>query len=221
MFINDVGQNTWEEINEGLARRELRLARRPKGRPTDPRFVSPALRVPAQRGHPHGVRHHRRRLLQPADAAVSECLHRRLLLRRLLRRLDLSHRRERVDATLVTPAFATGIASPVDLQVAEDGSLYYLARGSGSATGVVSRVRYTGNPGALHHTAPGQHHRLVGAACHLQRGRVGHVATQLPVAAQQRQHRRRDFPELHAEQRAAERQRQPASAAASRTASAR
>ena len=36
--------------------------------------------------------------------------------------------------------FATGIASPVDLAVASDGSLYYLARGSG---GAVFRVAYT------------------------------------------------------------------------------
>lgn len=37
--------------------------------------------------------------------------------------------------------FATGIASPVDLQVANDGSLYYLARGSNS----VFRVLYNDN----------------------------------------------------------------------------
>jgi hypothetical protein len=35
--------------------------------------------------------------------------------------------------------FATGLSSPVDLHVAPDGSLYYLARGSGS----VNRIRYT------------------------------------------------------------------------------
>ena len=48
--------------------------------------------------------------------------------------------------TLVTPAFATGISSPVDLQVAEDGSLYYLARGAyGAPSGVVSRITFSGN----------------------------------------------------------------------------
>lgn len=36
-------------------------------------------------------------------------------------------------------AFATGIASPVDLQVGPDGSLYYLARGAGT----VGRIQYT------------------------------------------------------------------------------
>lgn len=36
--------------------------------------------------------------------------------------------------------FATGVDNPVDLKVSEDGSLYYLALGSGS----VYEVRYTG-----------------------------------------------------------------------------
>ncbi|HEV7682951.1 MAG TPA: Calx-beta domain-containing protein [Pyrinomonadaceae bacterium] len=43
-------------------------------------------------------------------------------------------------ATGAATSFATGISSPVDIQVANDGSLYYLARGSGS----VFRVQYFG-----------------------------------------------------------------------------
>ena len=47
---------------------------------------------------------------------------------------------------LVTPAFATGIASPIDLQVAEDGSLYYLARGAfSSSSGLVARITFSGD----------------------------------------------------------------------------
>ena len=38
--------------------------------------------------------------------------------------------------------FATGISFPVDLKVSDDGALYYLARGTGSSTGVVYRVEY-------------------------------------------------------------------------------
>lgn len=51
----------------------------------------------------------------------------------------------RVDpATGFTVAtFATGVTAPVDLDVAADGSLYYLARGGGSSTGVVGRIAYT------------------------------------------------------------------------------
>jgi glucose/arabinose dehydrogenase len=43
-------------------------------------------------------------------------------------------------ATGAATSFATGISSPVDIQVANDGSLYYLARGSNS----VFRVQYFG-----------------------------------------------------------------------------
>jgi len=39
--------------------------------------------------------------------------------------------------------FASGISSPVDVAAWLDGRLYYLARGSGSSTGVVARIDYT------------------------------------------------------------------------------
>src|SRR6185436_13057969 len=45
------------------------------------------------------------------------------------------------DGNSVT-SFATGISSPVDLKVSDAGSLYYLARGTGAATGVVFRIDY-------------------------------------------------------------------------------
>jgi Immunoglobulin I-set domain/FG-GAP repeat len=67
--------------------------------------------------------------------------------------VDLPSRRERTRITLITPAFATAISFPVDLQVAEDGSLYYLARGTGSATGVLSRVTYSPAPSITRHPA--------------------------------------------------------------------
>ena len=41
-------------------------------------------------------------------------------------------------------AFASGIPSPVDLQLGPDGSLYYLARGSGGG-GSVYKIHYTGS----------------------------------------------------------------------------
>src|SRR6476659_1061730 len=45
-------------------------------------------------------------------------------------------------ATGTAPDFATGINAPVDIQVANDGSLYYLARGSNS----VFHIQYLGGP---------------------------------------------------------------------------
>jgi hypothetical protein len=52
------------------------------------------------------------------------------------------NRLDPADGNAVT-TFATGIAAPVDLRVGPDGALYYLARGSGSTTGVVGRIAYT------------------------------------------------------------------------------
>jgi glucose/arabinose dehydrogenase len=40
--------------------------------------------------------------------------------------------------------FATGIVDPVDIEVAEDGSLYYLFRGSRSVPNAVHKVSYAG-----------------------------------------------------------------------------
>ena len=50
---------------------------------------------------------------------------------------------------LTATQFATGISSPVDLKVSDDGALYYLARGSGSTTGVVARITYANAPPSI------------------------------------------------------------------------
>ena len=84
MFINDVGQNTWEEINDGLAGANYGWPET-EGATTDPRFKSPQVRVRPRRRH---VRDHRRCVLFTADAAVSQRLRARLFLRGLLRRVD-------------------------------------------------------------------------------------------------------------------------------------
>jgi Putative Ig domain len=58
----------------------------------------------------------------------------------------------RVDAPATGNAvstFASGISFPVDLQVGPDGFLYYLARGSGSTTGLVGRIQYGGGGFAI------------------------------------------------------------------------
>ena len=50
MFINDVGQNTWEEIDEGAAGANYGWPTT-EGPTTDPRFRSPVLRLPARHRH--------------------------------------------------------------------------------------------------------------------------------------------------------------------------
>ena len=67
-YVNDVGETTWEEINDARAGRNF-------GWPTTEgcvqrRVVSavhePGVQLPAQRRNPDRLRHHRRSVLQPA-----------------------------------------------------------------------------------------------------------------------------------------------------------
>ena len=95
IFINDVGETTWEEIDRSVAGRQLRLERRQhrRLRPFVParswRLSRPAARLqplgrPGRRRH----RHRRRHLLRPGHAAIPGLLRRQVFLRRPRRRLD-------------------------------------------------------------------------------------------------------------------------------------
>ena len=160
--------------------------RRPKGRQRDPRFVGPRLRLQPQRSGAcaitGGAFYSPLTAQFPADYVgdyffADYC-------GGWIRKLDPA-------AGNSVASFATGIASPVDLKVSDDGSLYYLARGAGSATGVVYRIALR-RIGAHHHDAPVEPHRPARRLGHLQRARVGPAAAAVPVAAQRRRHRRRD-----------------------------
>jgi len=71
IFINDVGEDTWEEINRGGGRRQLRLAR-PRGRGQRSSVRGSGLRLQARRhrSRHHGLRDHGGRLLPPHDRPV-------------------------------------------------------------------------------------------------------------------------------------------------------
>ncbi len=151
MLINDVGEGTWEEINDGLPGANYGwpdfegVAPNP-GATTNPRhaynhgggacaitggafYAPPTLVFPGEYLNDYFF----------ADNCAG-----------FIRRLDL--------ATGMVTGFATGVSGPVDLKVGTDGFLYYLAGGAGA----VYRVAY-GNvrPGITAHPAnqvvlPGQ-----------------------------------------------------------------
>jgi glucose/arabinose dehydrogenase len=73
IFINDVGQGAWEEINDGVRGANYGWPNT-EGETSDPDFESPV--------------YHRRRLLQSADHDVPLRVRGQVLLCRLLRRLD-------------------------------------------------------------------------------------------------------------------------------------
>ena len=134
MFINDVGQNTWEEINDGIAGSNY-------GWPTCEGACSPAnanFRDPLfQYGHGTsgttgcaivGSAFYNPPLNQFPASYFGKYFFGDLCSG-WIRLFDPS--------TAMASGFATGISTLVDLQIGPDGCLYYLARGNG---GQVFRV---------------------------------------------------------------------------------
>ena len=137
MFINDVGQNTWEEINDGIAGSNYGWPDT-EGRDDRPALPRAALLLRArQRARRPAARSPAAPSTTPPTAQFPSAYIGDYFFADYcsgwIRKLDPA-------AGNTVTGFATGIASPVDLAVASDGSLYYLARGSG---GAVFRVAYT------------------------------------------------------------------------------
>ena len=134
MFINDVGQNTWEEINDGIAGSNY-------GWPTcegfcnppNPNFRDPifAYANDAQTCAITGGAFYNPQVIQFPSNYVGNYFFADFC-GGWIKKLDPSNGNAVSD-------FATGISSPVDLKVSSDGFLYYLARGNGS----VNRIGFS------------------------------------------------------------------------------
>jgi glucose/arabinose dehydrogenase len=130
MFINDVGETTWEEIDEGIAGANYGWPIT-EGPTTDPRFVPPLYAY----NHSNGCAITGGAFYNPQTGQFPPSYTSTYFF------ADYCGGwiRQRDPDTGVVTTFATGIASPVDLKVgADDGSLYYLARGSSA----VFRIDY-------------------------------------------------------------------------------
>jgi len=145
MFINDVGQNTWEEINEGVAGANYGWPNC-EGACGSPDFLDPLY----QYSHAAGCAIAGGAFYNPVSSQFPPEYTGVYFFADLcggwIRALDAEN------GQIAT--FATGLASPVDLKVSADGSLYYLNRGNSS----VYRVRFTSAPSITAHpqdqTAP-------------------------------------------------------------------
>ena len=138
MFINDVGQSTWEEINDGIAGSNYGWPET-EGPTTDPRFRSPIFaygRSPSSTG---GCAITGGTFYNPPAAQFPASYVGKYFFADYcsgwIRVLD--------PANNTAAGFAEGIDNPVDLQVAADGTLYYLARGGG---GQVFRIQHNAAP---------------------------------------------------------------------------
>jgi glucose/arabinose dehydrogenase len=135
MFINDVGQNTWEEVNDGIAGSNYGWPQTEGPNPPGVAGVRYPLYFYANDGSTCAITGGT--FYNPAVPQFPAEYEGKYFFADFcagwIRRLD--------PATATAVGFATGIASPTDLRVDDNGSLYYLARGTGS----VWRVDFTAN----------------------------------------------------------------------------
>jgi glucose/arabinose dehydrogenase/subtilisin family serine protease len=135
IFINDVGQNTWEEINDGIAGSNYGWPAS-EGPTADPSFRSPLFAYGHGTSPTTGCAIAGGAFYNPPTAQFPSDFVGDFFFADLcsgwIRRFDP------VSATVTD--FANGISAPVDLQVGADGSLYFLSRGAGA----VHAIRYSG-----------------------------------------------------------------------------
>jgi len=136
LFINDVGENTYEEIDDGLpgANYGWPNTEGPVP-PTFPQYTGPLYYYPHSPACAiTGGSFYNPKTAQFPAAFVGTYFFADLCAG-WIQRFDA--------ATSTVTGFATGIAAPVDIDVASDGSLYYLrGAGRGAGQGAVFHVRY-------------------------------------------------------------------------------
>jgi glucose/arabinose dehydrogenase len=135
MFINDVGQDTWEEINDGIAGSNYGWPIT-EGVTTNPSFRSPLFAYAHGTGPTTGCAIAGGAFYNPLNVQFPASFVGKYFFADLcsgwIRTFD--------PATSTVADFASGIGQPVDLKVGTEGSLYYLSRGSGS----LNRIQFNG-----------------------------------------------------------------------------
>ena len=188
LFINDVGQSTWEEINDGIAGSNYGWPNT-EGATSDPLYRGPLFT------YAHGTTDttgcaitggtfYNPPLVQFPSSYVGKYFFADLCSG-WIRVMDPSNN--------TATDFATGIPNPVDLKVGADGSLYYLAIGAG-----VFKVQCTsGRIPACIMQATGRSDCYGRTAGDISGQRRREHTTQLSVAEKYRQHLWRKRGELH------------------------
>ncbi|HEU4766488.1 MAG TPA: PQQ-dependent sugar dehydrogenase, partial [Pyrinomonadaceae bacterium] len=133
MFINDVGQSAWEEINDGIAGSNYGWPNS-EGPTNNPLFRSPLFAYNHSVSPTTGCAITGGTFYNPPTVNFPTSFVGKYFF------ADLCSGWIRVfdPATGTASGFATSISQPVDLKVGADGSLYYLSIGTGS----VFRVRF-------------------------------------------------------------------------------
>lgn len=139
LFINDVGQDAFEEINIGVAGANYGWPGL-EGESTDPRFASPVFAYGHGPGNELGFAISGGDFLAGPSGSLPEGYSGDYLfgdfINKWIRRYD--------SATDTAAPFATEISGfPVDLRVAPSGTVYYLVRADGTNPAALFRVDYT------------------------------------------------------------------------------
>jgi glucose/arabinose dehydrogenase len=137
MFINDVGQNTFEEINDGFAGFNYGWPDS-EGPTSNPNHTGPIYYYPHSGGAITGCAITGGTFYNPDTTQFPSSFLGTYFFADFcsgwIKNLNPGNNNAVTD-------FAAGVSSPVDLQVGPEGNLYYLARGAGS----IFRIYYTGN----------------------------------------------------------------------------
>jgi len=135
LFINDVGQSAWEEVNQGRAGANYGWPAT-EGPTPNPAYDAPRYAYPHSGGTVNGCSIVGAAFYAPAVQAFPSTFLNQFLFMDYcggwLRTLD--------PATGDVRDWMTGFSNPVDLRVAEDGSVLVLCRGGG---GTLQRITYT------------------------------------------------------------------------------
>ncbi len=135
MFINDVGQDTWEEINDGVAGSNYGWPNS-EGPTSNPAYRAPLFAY----SHDNGCAITGGAFYDPSTQQFPAAFAGKYFFSDLcggwIHRFD--------PATKAVTTFASGINSPVDLLVDANGNLYYLAYGAGALV----RISASTNSGA-------------------------------------------------------------------------
>ncbi len=142
MYINDVGQNSWEEINSGVAGANYGWPAT-EGGTTNPAYRSPLYAYPHGSGNFSGCAITGGAFYQPATASFPSSYVGKYFFADFCNGwINLYD-----PSTGNVANFASGIASAVDLVVGADGALYYLSRSQGA----VRRISYSVAPVITQH----------------------------------------------------------------------
>jgi len=140
MFINDVGQSTWEEINDGIAGSNYGWPNF-EGFSNAPGFRSPLFQYGHGSAADTGCAITGGAFYNPPTPNFPASYTGKYFYSDLctgwIRLFD--------PQTLTDAPFATGITNPVDLQVGPDGALYYSAYGAGA----IGRITYSSTAHAI------------------------------------------------------------------------